>query len=148
MPLIARFLVIIEALICFGPLFFLLSLGFLLTPFWVAGLAIDPFVAREPAPAWDFIYPIAMVLLGILGIVALTAVVLEIVRGRQWFAPAVRRGVVAPGILAVLMFNWPWLPILLAGEMTFEAIWPLLIYFALPLAASLHLVWLASRQPN
>jgi hypothetical protein len=74
--------------------------------------------------------------------------VFEIIRGKRLFSARVRKVVVTPGIVAVLMFNWPWIPTLFAGEMTFEAIWPLLIYFILPLGGSIHLLWLSSGGPS
>lgn len=146
MRVLARLLVVVEALVCFGPLLLLLGVGLLLTPFWVAGMAVAPEQTAEPTPAWDFLYPLMMVLLGVVGIIALACVVVEIASGKRLFSMSVRAGVMAPGVLAVLMFNWPWIPTLLAGELTFDALWPLSIYCILPLAGSAHLLWLASTN--
>ena len=140
MRTLARLMVVIEVFVCFGPLLLLLLLGLLLVPFWLMG------ITTQLASPWDFFYPLFLILFGMLGVVALISIVLEITWGKQWFSARLRKGLFVPGLIGVLMFNWPWLPTLLAGEMTVDAIWPLLIYFLLPVASSIHLLWLASRR--
>jgi hypothetical protein len=145
MRVLGRLLVVIEALICFGPLLFLLCFGFLFTPLWIAGLTLDVPTA-EPVPAWDFVYPLLLIVLGALGTLALLFVLLEIASGKRLFSTRTRTWLFLPGLAAVLLFNWPWVQTLLAGEMTLDAIWPILIYFVLPIAGSIHLLWLAARR--
>jgi hypothetical protein len=146
MRLFARLLILIEAFVCFGPLLLLLGLGALVAPFWVISLTLDLRDGTEPVPPWDFLYPLLLVLFGALGTLALVCVLFEVISGILWFSARLRMALVAPGILAVLMFNWPWIPTLLAGEMTVDAISPLLMYFVLPVGCSIHLLWLSSRK--
>jgi hypothetical protein len=139
MRALLRFLVIVEAIVCFGPLVLLLFLGVLAAPFWIIVLAGGLPTTTPQASAWEVFEPLLLVGFGLIGIVVLACVVLEIVCNMRWFDPRVRAAFAAPGILAVLLVNWPLLPI---------DIWGLLIYFVLPVGGSVHLLWLASRQPN
>jgi hypothetical protein len=141
---LVRFLVVIEALVCFGPLLFLLLLGVLLSPIWIISLTLDPEMTGEGG--WPSLYSLGMVLLGIVGTIALIFVVLEIISDRQWLNTRVKQSLVALGLLGVMMFNWPWVPTVLDGDMTLEAIWPLLLYLVMPVICSIHLLRLSARM--
>jgi hypothetical protein len=135
---LVRFLVIVEALVCFGPLVLILFLGVLAAPFWIGVLARGLPTTTPQASVWEVLVPLLLVGFGLIGVVALICGVVEIVCDRRWFSSRVRAAFAAPGILAVLLVNWPLVPI---------DIWGLLIYFVLPIGASIHLLWLASRKP-
>jgi len=141
---LVRLLVVIEALVCFGPLLFLLCVGVLLSPIWIISLTFDPEMTGEGA--WPSVYSLGMVSLGIVGTVALIFVVAEIISDRQLLNTRIRLGLVALGLLGVMMFNWPWVPTLLDGGMSFEATWPLLLYLVMPVTCSIHLLRLSARM--
>ena len=146
MSVLARLLIVIEALVCFGPLLFLLCLGVLLVPIWIIGLTLDP-PGPEPRAAWDSVYSLLLVILGSCGALGLTCAVVEIISGKRWFR-WLTMPLIALGIAAVLMLNWPWIPTIFAGEMSLDALWPLLLYLGLPIGCSVHFLWLLSRKPK
>jgi hypothetical protein len=66
----------IEAIICFGPLSFVLFLGVLFVPFWLAMLletatGAVPWVDGAGVSGWRIVWPVLFVLGGVIGLVGL-----------------------------------------------------------------------------
>jgi len=128
MSVLVRLLVLVEALVCFGPLLLLLALGLLYTRL-------------------DRLWPLVLAVLGLSGTLGLIFAITQIVSGRRWLLLPTRC-LFAGGVFAVLLLNWTWIPSLLNGERALNDVWLVLFFLLLPVAGSLHLLWILSPETD
>jgi hypothetical protein len=131
----------IEALICFGPLAFVVLLGTLIFPFWIMTLAAaitgaGPWVDGAGRTMWDFVRSMSFVTAGIIGLIGLVRVLLVLSRNehppRRSKATVV---MVLVGLLALVSFH------LYRGHVGRNPM-SFLVYFLLPGIGSAHLLYL------
>lgn len=145
-----RWILWLVAVVCFGPLTTIWLLGALLSPFWVATLALQVAepqrFAHEPSSTmWDTLWPIICVVTGGVGLVGLLRVLTLSHRERppshRWFT----LGMVAVGFAALLIFDLPMLDLTIADlvDADAEALVALLVYCVLPLVGG---AWLIARS--
>jgi hypothetical protein len=155
MHVVARLLIPLEALVCFGPLLFILLLGIFFSPGWIIGIDQElealggaaSLTFNDLPHIWQWLYPLVLIILGLAGAVGIISAVFLIVSNRPRRTGAlVAKYLSFAGLMAVALFNYPWVSTVLDGDVTLDAVWPLLFYFALPLTAALHIILLLSHQ--
>ena len=135
------------SVVCFGPLALLWFLGVVMLPLWVAMLAVQlaepERFAHDSAPIWAGVSPIAYVCAGFIGLVGLVRVLTlprrERPKSHRYFTIAM----VAVGLAAVLIFEFPWFtgdPVDFIEPANLAAF---LVYFALPVTGT---VWLLAKS--
>ena len=137
-------LLILEALICFGPIAGVMLLGAFFLPLWLNMLiaywteTVVPFDPEGSLP-WDFIWPMVVVMAGIIGMIGLARVMSIVLRSEP--RPQGRKMtivLVAIGLGGLTLFN-----VALGGISPFKAPVASLIYWILPGLGSAHLLYLA-----
>lgn len=132
----------IEALVCFGPLFFMLALGVLFLPVWLAMLAamltgVMPWVDGAGTSGWRVVWPVLFVLGGVIGIIGLVRMLVAL-SGRE--PPRASRAtsvMIFVGLFTLVAHN-------LYGGLPGNVI-ALLVEWVLPGIASVHLMYLGRR---
>jgi hypothetical protein len=137
-------LLVAEIAICFGPASLILCLGVLALPLWLSMLSayldgtVVPPEAGERYP-WDLIWPIAVVSLGIVGLIGLMRVVTIVLRNKPHANGRVFTvACVLSGIASLALFNFT-----LGGIDPSEALLGSLIYTILPAIGAAHFMYLA-----
>lgn len=143
----------IEAVICFGPLAFVVLLGAFIFPFWImtlvaAMIGTGPWVDGAGRTMWDFVRSMSFVSAGIVGLIGLVRVLL--VLSRNDHPPRRSTATVAMvliGLLALVSFHF------YRGHVG-RNLTSFLVYFLLPGVGSVHLLylarglWLPSQKPR
>jgi hypothetical protein len=133
--------------VCFGPLALLWFLGVVMLPIWVAivgvQLAEPERFAHDSATIWDSVSPIAYVCAGFIGLVGLVRVLTLPGRERPKSHRYFTIGMVAVGLTAVLIFEFPWFTGDLADFFEPANLAAFLVYFALPVTGT---VWVLAKS--
>ena len=147
-PVAPRWCLWLVAVVCFGPLAAVWLLGALALPLWVGMLAaqlMEPerFAHELAGSIWDFVWPIALVISGLIGLVGLVRVLTLSRRERPESHRVVTIAMVAVGLTALLIFD---LPIAIGVLSDFSEGIPvaaIAVYMLLPFAGA---VWLLSKS--
>ena len=139
-------LLIIELLVCFGPAVLVLMLGSFMLPTWVImfGGHLNGTVVPSNNDAglpWDLILPIAVVVLGLVGMIGLLRVAALVLLARRSAANRIfTLFCVAAGIASLVLFNG-----MMEGIDPREAFLGSMVFAILPAIGSVHFVFLARR---
>lgn len=149
-----RALLILEMLICFGPVGVTVALGCILVPLWLV-LAIMPVVAIFGGPLvsqpwltfWSSIVSALLAIGGALGLVAVFLTTISVLDGRA-LLPSHRKRVIKLGLcgfLALVGFQ-----VSVGGPkstlLTGEGLPALFVYIVLPSLGAMHLIYLARHS--
>jgi len=135
---------ILEALVCFGPIGLVLLLGVIFLPAWVSMLLSyfsDAKSSGLTEGPWVVIRPMLVVIGGVIGLIGLVRVLILLSGKRA--KPESRRltlAMVAIGISALLLFHWMGGGIPPLGVETLPA---LMVYWILPAIGIVHFLFLA-----
>ena len=138
---------VLEALVCFGPIGLVLLLGVIFLPAWVSMLLAyfsDAESSGLTEGPWVVIRPMLVVIGGVIGLIGLVRVL--VLLSSQRAKPGGRRltlAMVAIGISALLLFHWMGGGIPPLGV---DAVPALLVYWILPAIGIVHFLFLA-REP-
>lgn len=139
----------LEALVCFGPIGLVLLLGIIILPFWANMLAsylsgaVEPFDPDERMP-WDGIWPIVVVICGVIGFVGLMRVLMLLSRGPgKSTGTRLTLAMVVIGIAGLVLFHWRGGGV---PPLSAEAVPVLLMYWILPAIGTAHFLYLARHS--
>jgi len=135
-------LLLVEALVCFAPMAFTLFFGVLVFPVWVGMLftywaGFVKMAPDEQGMPWAVIWPMALVICGVAGLLGLARVLGILFSGNpkpRW--PVLTLVLMLFGALAVVVFNIFTAPNPLEKPIEF------LLLFALPVAGIAHFTYL------
>jgi len=138
------------AVVCFGPLAVVLLLGVLVLPFWVGMLVAqvtepERFAHDLSGSIWHFVWPIGLVIAGLIGITGLVRVLTLSRRERPKSHRVFTIGMVAVGLAALMIFD---LPIAIGVLSDFSEGIPvagIAIYMLLPFAGAAWLLFKSWR---
>jgi len=141
MPTWALWLV---AVVCFGPLTLTWLLGVLMTPIWIGmltALLVEPerFAHDPSATPWIVALPIGLVIGGLIGLIGLVRVLTVSRRERPKSHRLFTTGMVAVGLVTMLLFNRPFVEGGIA-ELSDVVSVSGLVYFVLPFAGATWLL--------
>lgn len=137
-----RYMLLVEALICFGPLTAFYLMGVATLPFSFAAIISELLTfyrsGVDDVPAWARLVPIILVLGGACGLFALLAVL------QALFAERSQLAYPRTAVIVMMIFGLMTLLLLagLGGE-SVELVGSGLFFFWLPLLSSLHILFLA-----
>ena len=130
----------IEAVICFGPLSFVLLLGVIFVPLWLAMLAATlsgaaPWIDGAGVSGWRIVWPVLFVLGGVTGLIGVIRMLVALSAREYPPRPSKPTAVMAfIGVVTLVAFNsYGGLP----GNLI-----ALLVYWILPAFGALHLLYL------
>ena len=139
-------LLLVEAVACFAPLAFTLFFGILIFPVWTGMLFAYWTGLVKPEPdgslgmPWVVIWPMAMVIWGVVGLLGLARVVGILFSGNpspRW--PILTVTLMALGALAVIVFS------AFSAPNPFEQPIQFIVLFALPIVGIVHFAYLVRR---
>jgi hypothetical protein len=128
----------VVAVVCFGPLALILLMGLLAVPVWVAMIAMhltepERFSNDVSGTIWDGVWPIVLVVCGLLGIVGLFRSLALLRHDASALSKSATRAMVIAGLTALLVFDLLVLvPGLFSEPMEESPVVGLLIYVVLP----------------
>ena len=136
------------ALVCFGPLALVLLLGVIALPLWFGMIAVqlaepERFPHESSEVLVGTVWPILLVVSGIIGLIGLLRVLTLPRRGRPTSSRVLTVGMIAVGLIALAVFDLG----IVAGVLSdFSAGIPIagiVVYIALPFAGA---AWLLSKS--
>ena len=143
---IRKTLLLLEALVCFAPLAFTLFFGVLIFPVWAGMLfvywvgLVKPEPDDGPAMPWAVIWPMSLVICGVLGLFGLARILGILFSGNpnpRW--RVLTMALVALGAFAVIVFNLFSIPNPIEAPIQF------VVLLALPVIGIVHFTYLVRR---
>jgi hypothetical protein len=133
------------AVVCFGPLIAVWLLGVIMLPFWAAMMVFqvtqpERFALDASGSLWDFVWPIALVIFGFIGLVGLARVLTLSHRERPKSHRVVTLGIVAAGLVPLLVFDTYLVGRLVADFSEGIPLAALAIYLVLPFSGAAWLL--------
>jgi hypothetical protein len=106
---VPRWALWLVAVVCFGPLTLMWLLGVLFVPLWVLMTSGQPerFAHDPSVTIWEIAWPIGFVIGGFIGLVGLVCVLTVSRRTRPKTHRVFRIGMVAVGLMTLLIFHQP-----------------------------------------
>jgi hypothetical protein len=134
------------AIVCFGPLALIVLLGVFALPLWIgmAGAYLaepERFSSELSGSLGDVVWPIALVVSGLIGLAGLLRVLTISRRSRPKSTRVVTIGMVAVGLVALAIFDFSVL--VGVGSDLVESIPGIAVYMVLPFAGA---AWLVSKS--
>lgn len=139
---LAKWMLVTEVVVCFGPSILMLLVGLLLSPIWILGL-FPQLIGVDEVPMWDALRPILFLLSGLAGIVGLVCIVAKIIRSDAVRPTRFEVVMALLGLAAIIGFNAPWTLIADYDRLVRTEWLAYVVFLLLPVIASLHLLWLA-----
>ncbi|WP_044617302.1 hypothetical protein [Gynuella sunshinyii] len=130
MSTIGKIFLLLETIVCFGPVFLLLMLGIIVWPLATIGLVID----GDFENVLGFLPVLLLVVGGALGMASLVAMLLRIISPEtKLLSPFKIRIFMVFGVISILAYGYP----IVQGKLGLH--WAIII---LPLLATTHIYWL------